>query len=81
MVKSISIKDAELFELVRGYTLAGGDVKQIFKEAAAVLKANATKTIGNDYDVSIAAAEADVQNKLSELKERAAVLAKLKSKH
>lgn len=80
MARSISVKDAELFELLRGNALAGGDNSAFLKEAVAVLREKAVAGIGKDIDIAYAASEKEIQLKMSELKERAAVLQKLRTK-
>jgi hypothetical protein len=77
MVKSISIKDAELFELVNGISKSGGDVKALLRPVIEQLRTQVKDGIGNDYDVVIATGKADVETRMAELKERLAVLSKM----
>ena len=79
MVKSISVKDSELYEIVRGATNAGIDIKSVFAEAAKILKEKTTEAIGNDMEVALLASEAEISQKIAELNERAAVVKKLKA--
>lgn len=78
MVKGISVKNNELFELVRGASLTGVDVDDAVQETAAILKQKLTEKIGNDMDVVLQASESEIAGKIAELKERAAVVAKMR---